>query len=174
MKKIFLLLVIIAAINFGANAQKVAYVNTTYILDNIPDYSDAQSQLDDFSIQWQQEIEKKFAEIDKMYKSYQKESVLLPADMKQKREDEIIRKEKEAKELQKKRFGQDGDLFKKRNELIKPLQERVYAAIEEVAKDEKYDIVLDKAGNANIIYSNPKYDISERILDNLGYTYKKQ
>lgn len=174
MKKIFLLLMMICALGFGATAQKFAYVNTEYILENIPDYADAQTQLDELSVQWQKEIEAKFSEIDKMYKSFQSEAVLLPEEMKKKREDDIIKKEKEAKDLQKKRFGKEGDLFKKRQELIKPIQEKVYTAIEEIATDDNYAVIFDKASNATLIYSNPKFDISEQVLDKLGYTYKPQ
>lgn len=174
MKKIILITAIICTFGFGAFAQKFAYVNTDYILDNIPEYADAQTQLDDLSMQWQKEIEVKFAEIDKMYKSFQNEAVLLPEDMKKKREDDIIKKEKEAKDLQKKRFGSDGDLFKKRQELVKPIQEKVYNAIEEIANSENYAVVFDKASNATLIFTNAKYDISEQVLDKLGYTYKPQ
>jgi outer membrane protein len=174
MKKISLIAIIILICSFGASAQKYAYVNTDYILDNIPEYADAQAQLDELSIQWQKEIEVKFAEIDKMYENFQNEAVLLPEDMKKKREDDIIKKEKEGKDLQKKRFGKDGDLFKKRQELVKPIQEKVYNAIEEIATAENYAVVFDKASNATLIYTNPKYDISEQVLDKLGYTYKPQ
>jgi len=174
MKKIILIAAIFFTFGFGVSAQKYAFVNTDYILDNIPDYADAQTQLDELSAQWQKEIELKFTEIDKMYKSFQNEAVLLPEDMKKKREDDIIKKEKEAKDLQKKRFGQDGDLFKKRQELIKPIQEKLYNAIEEIANAENYATVFDKASNATLIYTNPKFDISEQVLDKLGYTYKPQ
>jgi outer membrane protein len=174
MKKVILLAAIFCTFVLGASAQKFAYVNTDYILDNIPDFNDAQTQLDDLSAQWQKEIEAKFAEVDKMYKSFQNESVLLPEDMKKKREDDIIKKEKEAKDLQKKRFGKDGDLFKKRQELIKPIQDKVYGAIEDIATADNYAVVFDKATNATLIYTNPKYDISEQVLDKLGYTYKPQ
>jgi outer membrane protein len=174
MKKIILITAIICTFGFGVSAQKSAYVNTDYILGNIPEYSDAQTQLDELSIQWQKEIEVKFAEIDKMYKNFQNEAVLLPEDMKKKREDDIIKKEKEAKDLQKKRFGSDGDLFKKRQELVKPIQEKIYNAIEEISNSENYAIIFDKANNATLIFTNPKYDISEQVLDKLGYTYKPQ
>jgi len=174
MKKIILIAAVIFTFGFSASAQKYAFVNTDYILGNIPDYADAQTQLDDLSIQWQKEIEVKFAEIDKMYKSFQNEAVLLPEDMKKKREDDIVKKEKEAKDLQKKRFGSEGDLFKKRQELIKPIQEKIYNAIEEIANAENYAVVFDKASNATLIYTNAKYDISEQVLDKLGYTYKPQ
>ena len=116
----------------------------------------------------------KFAEIDKLYKNFQNEAILLHENIKKKREDEIIKKEKDAKDLQKKRFGKDGDLFKKRQELIKPIQEKVYNAIEEIANAENYAVVFDKANNATLIYTNAKYDISEQVLDKLGYTYKPQ
>ena len=172
MKKIILIAAVIFALGFGASAQKFAYVNTDYILDNIPEYADAQAQLDELSITWQKEIEVKFADIDKMYKSFQNEAVLLPEEMKKKREEDIVKKEKEGKDLQKKRFGKDGDLFKKRQELIKPIQEKVYNAIEEIATAENYAVVYDKANNATLIYTNPKFDISEQVLDKLGYTYK--
>jgi outer membrane protein len=174
MKKVFLSTLLFCAFSFAAVAQKYAYVNTGYILDNIPEYADAQAQLDDLSVQWQKEIEAKFTEIDKLYKSFQNESVLLPDDMKKKREDDIIKKEKEAKDLQKKRFGNNGDLYKKRQELVKPIQEKVYSAIEEIAAAENYALIFDKTGTTTLIYTNPKYDISEQVLDKLGYTYKPQ
>ena len=174
MKKIFILAAFLLGTAFTTFAQKYAYENTDYILENITEYTDAQQQLDDLSVQWQKEIEAKFAEIDKLYKAFQNEAVLLPDEMKKKREDEIVKKEKDAKDLQKKRFGTDGDLYKKRIELIKPIQEKVYTAIEEIAEAENYAVIFDKAGNATLIYSNPKYDISELVLDKLGYTYKPQ
>jgi outer membrane protein len=174
MKKIFFTAVLIFCASLFSMAQKYAYVDTDYILDNIPEYADAQTQLDDLSVQWQKEIETKFAEIDKLYKAFQNESVLLPEDMKKKREDDIIKKEKDAKDLQKKRFGKDGDLFKKRQELVKPIQDKVYTAIEGIAADDNYAVVFDKASNATLIYTNPKYDISELVLDKMGYTYKQK
>jgi len=174
MKKIILLAVIFCTMGFGASAQKYAFVNTDYIIDNIPEYTDAQAQLDELSATWQKEIDAKFAEIDKMYKSYQNEAVLLPEDMKKKREEDIIKKEREAKDLQKKRFGKDGDLFKKRQELIKPIQEKIYNAIEDIATAENYAVIFDKATNATLIYTNPKYDVSEQVLEKMGYTYKPQ
>lgn len=174
MKKVLILTAFLIGTSFLTYAQKYAFVNTDYILENITEYTDAQQQLDDLSVQWQKEIETRFAEIDKLYKSFQNEAVLLPEEMKKKREDEIIKKEKEAKDLQKKRFGTEGDLYKKRVELIKPIQEKVYTAIEEIAASENYAVVFDKAGNSTLIYSNPKYDISEQVLDKLGYTYKPQ
>ena len=157
-------------LSFG---QKFAYVDTKYILDNITEYKAAQTELDKISVDWQKEIEANYAEIDKLYKSFQAEQILLTAEMKRKRENEIINKEKEAKGLQKKRFGVDGDLYKKRQELIKPIQDKVYAAIKEVATIGNYAMVLDKAGDLNILYSDPKYDKSEEVLNKMGYKASK-
>jgi len=149
-------------------AQKFAYVDTQYILDNIPEFAEAQAQLDEISSEWQKEIEAKFAEVDKMYKDYQTQSVLLPEDMKKKKEQEIIDREKDAKSLQRTRFGKDGDLFKKRQELVKPIQEKVYNAIQEIANNNNYAVVFDKGGSLTMMYANPKYDISDEVLDDLG------
>ncbi len=174
MKKILFGLLIIVWTSFGY-AQKYAYVDTEYILNNIPEYKDAQEQIDELSLQWQKEIEQKFKAIDKMYKDYQAESVLLPEDLKKKREEDIVAAEKEAKDLQRKRFGKDGDLFKKRQELIKPIQDKVYNAIEKRAQEKAYVFVFDKAsGTVTIIYADPKYDISDEILDDMGYKLNKK
>ncbi len=168
MKKLISLTVIFVFAFFMANAQKFAYVDTQYILDNLPEFTEAQGQLDEISAQWQKEIEAKFAEVDKMYQDFQAQSVLLPDDMKKKKEQEIVDKEKEAKNLQKQRFGKDGDLFKKRQELVKPIQEKVYNAIQDIATNNNYAVIFDKAGALTIMYANPKYDISDEVLDNLG------
>lgn len=174
MKKLIITMVTLLFMVTWAQAQKFAYVDTEYILDNIPEFTEAQAQLDEISSTWQKEIETQFAEVDKMYKDYQVQSVLLPDDMKKKKEQEIIDKEKEVKNLQRTRFGKDGDLFKKRQELVKPIQDKVYTAIEGIATDDNYAVVFDKASNATLIYTNPKYDISEQVLDKLGYTYKQK
>ena len=148
--------IIITALFFfslvAVDAQKFAYVDTQYILDNLPEYTEAQAQLDEISAQWQKDIEAKFAEIDKMYQDYQAQAVLLPEDMKKKKEQEIVDKEKEAKNLQRTRFGQSGDLMKKRQELVKPIQEKVYNAIQEIANNNNYAIIFDKAGALTILY----------------------
>ena len=150
-------------------AQKFAYVDTDYILENIPEYQVAQEKLDKLSVKWQEEIEKKFEEIDKLYEEYQSEAVLLPEDMKKKREQEIIEKEKKAKKLQKKRFGQEGDLYQKRKELIEPIQDRVYQGVKDVAENENYAIIFDKAGSLTMLYTEDRYDISDKVLRNMGY-----
>lgn len=170
MKKILISMMVLVLAVAAAQAQKFAYVDSQYILDNIPEYQEAQAQIDELSQQWQKEIEAKFAEVDKMYQDYQAQSVLLPEDMKKKREQEIVDKEREAKNLQKQRYGKDGDLFKKRQELVKPIQERIYNALQEVATEGNYMIIFDKSGSLSMMYANPKYDISDDVLDNLGAT----
>jgi len=168
MKKIIVTLSILV-FSVTAFAQKFAIVDTEYILGKIPEYQIAQDRINDISIEWQKEIEKKFAEIDKLYKAFQAEAVLLPEEMKSKRENEIIQKEKEAKELQKKRFGKDGDVSKKRQELVKPIQDRIYAAIEDIATKSNYAVIFDKASGLSMLYVNPKNDISDDVLESLGY-----
>ncbi len=150
------------------HAQKNAFVNTQYILNNIPEYTDAQDVLNNLSEKWQKEIAEKHEEVSEMYKKYQAEAVLLPTDVKKKREAEITEKNNEVRALQKKYFGPGGELFKKREELIKPIQEKIYNAIETVATTEHISFVFDKAGSPTLLYGNPKYDISDAVLDELG------
>jgi outer membrane protein len=173
MKKLSLTLIAVLFLAIASIAQRYAYVDTQYILDKMPEYKGAQAELDKISIDWQKDIEKKFGEIDQMYKKYQADVVLLPEDMKKKREEEIINAEKEAKDLQRKRFGSGGDLFKKREELIKPVQDKVFNAIEEYSRQKNYSFVFDKAGALTIIYADSKLDISDEILDKLGIDPKQ-
>ncbi len=154
---------------FSQQAAKFGYVDSEYILSKIPEFKQAQQELDKLSVEWQKEIEAKYAEVDKLYKAYQADAVLLTDEMKKKRENEIINKEKEVKELQKKRFGVDGELFKKRQELVKPVQDKVYNAIKAVAEKKGLGFVMDKAGQVTLMYANPKYDISDDVLTYLGY-----
>lgn len=174
MKRTLLIAALFVFASAATFAQKFAYVDSEFILENIPEYADAKTEVDELSIQWQSEIEAKFAEIDQLYKNFKAEAVLLPEDIKNKREEEIISKEKIAKDLQRKRFGTDGDLFKRRQELIKPIQEKIYSAIESIAAADNYAVVFDKAGSVSMMYSNPRYDISEEVLDKMGYSYKSR
>ncbi|MBR1625685.1 MAG: OmpH family outer membrane protein [Bacteroidales bacterium] len=150
-------------------AQKFACVDSDYILNNMPEYKQAQKELEDASMQWQKEIENKLAEVDKMYKQYQAEALLLPSDLKTKKENEIVAAEKAAKNLQKQRFGNDGDLAKKRSELVKPIQDKVYNAIEKLAQEKNYSAVFDRASGAALLYIDDKTDISDLVLSELGY-----
>ena len=150
-------------------AQKFAFVDSEYILDNIPAYKAAQQQLEQLSAQYQKELESMHAEIEQMYKDFQSESVLLSDEMKRKREDVIITKEKEYKELQRKYFGREGDLFKKRQGLIKPIQDDIFNAIQEISTEGSYAIIFDKSSGVTLIYTNPKFDLSDQVLTKLGY-----
>lgn len=149
-------------------AQDFAYVDTEYILSKMPTYKSAQAQLDAMSKKWQEEIDAMYAEIDKMYKEYQAEKVLLTKEMQTKRENEIIEKEREVKKFQNDKFGYEGELFKKRQELIKPIQDKVFEAINKVAKENGLDFIFDKSGDMVMLVSNPKYDRSDEVLEELG------
>jgi outer membrane protein len=168
MKKITLLslAVLFSIISF---AQKFAYVDTEYILKNIPAYQAAQDQLDNQSVEWQKEIEAVYAQIDKMYKDYQAEKVLLTEDMRTKRENAIVEKEKEAKNIQKQYFGSEGDLYKKRQELIKPIQDDIFNAIKEISAEGGFAVIFDSSANMNMLYTDPKFDKSDEVLTKLGY-----
>ncbi len=172
MKKQFLSLFVLALFTLFAHnamAQRYAYVDTKYILEKLPDYKTAQIKLDDQAKAWQTEIDQKGDALKKMYTKYQAEEFLLSADMKKQREEDIIRAENELKDLQKARFGVNGDLFKKRQELIQPIQDKVFDAIQKLAENRQYDFVFDKAsGSTGILYSNPKLDLSEEVLKRLG------
>lgn len=152
-----------------ATAQRFAYIDSEYILNNIPEYQEAQKELDAQSAVWQQQIEAKYAEIDRLYKAYQAEQILLTEEQRRKREQEIIQKEKEAKEFQKSKFGVDGELFKKRQELVKPIQDKIYTALDQIATASSLAIIFDKSTQSNMIYTNPKYDKSDEVLKKLGY-----
>ncbi|MEY4282225.1 MAG: hypothetical protein RLZ39_1637 [Bacteroidota bacterium] len=167
MKKIvFVLLFLGMAII--SNAQRYCLIDSKYILEKLVDYKDAQTRLDQASQNWQQEIDAKMQEVDKLYKSYQAERAMLSDEMRKKREDEIVAKEKLAKDLQKQRFGYEGDLYKQRQILVKPIQDKVYNAIQKYAGIKGYDLVLDKAGGVTIFFADPKLDKSEEILKSLG------
>lgn len=153
---------------FSAHAQRYAYVDTEYILKNMSAYQDAQKELDRLSNQWQTEIEQRYEAIDRLYKAYQAEKVLLTEEMRKEREDEIVRREQEAKDLQRQHFGVDGDLFSKRQELIQPIQDDIFEAIKEVATGGGFSVIFDKSGQSNILYADPRYDKSDRVLSRLG------
>ena len=168
MKKIILMLCMGFLLTLAANAQRYAIIDSKYILDKIPDYKDAQTKLDQFSDLWQKEIDQRQAALDKMFKDYDAEQIMLPDDLRKKREDELYNKEKELRDLQRKRFGFEGDLFKKRQELIKPIQDKVYNAVQKLAVEKQYDFILDKSEGITVIFADPKLDKSEDVLRNLG------
>jgi len=169
MKKLFISALVLSLFAGSALAQKFAFVDTEYILQNIPSYNAAQDELDKISETWETEITAVYEEIDKMYKTYQSERVLLTDEMKKKREEEIMNSERAAKELQAKYFGPEGDLSKKRQELVKPIQDALYKAVKELSAEGSYAIIFDSASGASILYSNPRYDLSDEVLKKLGY-----
>ena len=149
--------------------QKFACVNTDYVLRNVPDYANAQKRLDKYVEDWTKELSEKQSEIETLRAEYEQESYLLPDNLKKRRQDEIKSKEQELRELQQQRFGPGGDLDKKRAELLKPVQDRVYAAIERIAQEKNYGFVFDKAGSPAVLFANKKFDISDDVLESLGY-----
>ena len=167
MKKTLLLALLLVA-GIAGFSQKYAIIDTRYILDKMPDYKQAQKQLDEVAAGWQKDIDGKQTELDGMYKAYEAEQVMLSDDLKKKREDQLFNKEKDLRDLQRKRFGFEGDLFKKRQELIKPIQDKVYNAVQKMAVQRGYDFVLDKSEGITIIFADPKLDKSEDVLKDLG------
>lgn len=168
MKKNILLVVAFVVAGFAASAQKYAIIDTRYILDKMPEYKTAQKQLDDIAADWQKDIDAMQTTLDKMYKDFEAEQVMLSDELRKKREDQLFVKEKELRDLQRKRFGFEGDLFKKRQELIKPIQDRVYNSVQKMAVQRGYDFVLDKSEGITIIFADPKLDKSEDVLKDLG------
>jgi len=148
-------------------AQRYAVIDTRYILNKLPEYEEAQKKLDAFSAQWQKEIDEKQVVLDQLYRNFEAERVMLSDELLKKREDDLFNKEKELRDLQKKRFGFEGDLFKKRQELVKPIQDKVYNAVQKIAVVRQYDLVLDKSEGITIIFADPKLDRSDDVLKEL-------
>lgn len=170
MKKFFLASCLMLLCSLVASAQKYALVDMEYILKNIPAYEMTNEQLRQISQKWQNEVEALQQEAQNMYKTYQSDLVFLSAEMKSKREEEIVQKEQEAQDLKRKYFGADGELYKRRETLMKPIQDEIYNAVKEIADDRGYQIVIDRASAMSIIYASPKIDISNEVLSKLGYS----
>lgn len=169
MKK-YIFFSLLLLIGLGASAQKFAYVDTEYILKHLPEYKSALNQIDGMSLQFQKQVDESFVEIDKMYKAYQADQVLLTDEMRKRRENDIIEKEKKAKELQRLKFGPDGELFQLRTKLLKPIQEKIASIIGETAKSKFIDFVFDKSSESTMmIYASSNYDISNDVITRLGY-----
>lgn len=169
MKKILLILAISFLANTTSTAQKFAYVDTDYILNKIPEFKQAQDKLDAISADWQKEIENKYTEVEQMYRAYQQEQVLLTDEMKAKREEAIISKENSAKDLQQKYFGPQGELYSKRQALIKPIQDKIHDAIQQLAANNKYQVIFDSSSDLIMLYKNNNHDKSDKILELMGY-----
>ncbi len=170
MKKQLSLIIVLILFSSISFAQRFAFVDTKYILKNIPSYNAAQEKLDKMSEEWQAEIEKMRKEVEEMYKTFQAERVLLTEEMKKQREDEIIEKEREVRDLQNNYFGMEGKLYQKRQELIQPIQDEVYNAIKQLSEKSNYAIIFDSASGSSILYTDPGNDKSDEVLEILGYT----
>jgi outer membrane protein len=168
--KIFILGLIFSLFTGSLSAQKFAYVDTDYILGQMTEYKAAQRQLNELTQKWEADLQIMRNEVDKMYKDYKAEEILLSPTQKKEREEAIVAKEDLMKQFEQEKFGVNGEMFKKRQELIKPIQDKVFAAIQRVAKNNGLDFIFDKSANMNILFSNPKYDRSDDVLDELGVT----
>lgn len=167
MKKGILILAALLMMSVAADAQRFCYVDVEKILESVNDYASAQTKLDGYASKWNQEVAQKYQEIETLYRNYQADKVILTEKAQQQREDEIIQKEKEAQEFQKDKFGPEGELFKKRQELVKPIQDKVYAAIEAYSKKRGYDFILDRSSGSTILYANPELDKTQDLIESL-------
>lgn len=168
MKKLFALVIVLGTALSISYAQRIGYVNTEDIMEKIPEYQAAQSEIERVSQKWQKELEEKYSAIEQMYNEYQAQEVLLPEDIKQEKQEEIFQAEREAKEYREKKFGYSGELFALQESKVKPIQDRVFRAVEAVSKRKKYDFVFDKAGEVTWLYTNATYDLSDDVLSELG------
>lgn len=169
MKKYLLLILFLGTFSIHIQAQKYCYIDTKYLFSQIPDYEAAQKKLDDLSIMWQEELQRQWDAIDEMKANYEADKILLPDDMKVTRQDQINRTIDRAKEFQNKKFGIEGELFKKRIELIQPIQEKLYNAVKEYAEEGRYAFIFDIADQSTLLFANPTYDKSDQILKLMGY-----
>jgi outer membrane protein len=169
MKKIFLIAAGLMASVGAVQAQKYAVIDSEYILHKMPKYKSAQEQVDKYAEGYQKEVDDLYKKVDDMFRTFQAEKMLLTEDMKRKREEEIIAKEKAAKELQRTHFGPEGTLFKKREELLKPIQDQLYNAVKDVAAEGGYAVIFDSANNPSLIYINARSDKSDDVLKRLGF-----
>jgi outer membrane protein len=153
----------------SAWAQKFAYIDSDYVLLHMQEYADAQKELNQMSIDWQAEIEEKLAAVDRLETAYRAERILLTPEMRAKREEEIEAKRAEAKALQKEKFGVEGELFRQRQELIQPIQDKIFEELKDLANNSQYMVIFDKSNQSNMLYTNPKYDVSDKLIKALGY-----
>ena len=170
MKKILIALCFVAAAAFGASAQKFALVNMDYVLRNLPDYEMANEQLNQVSQRWEKEIVALQKEAETMYKNYQADMVFLTQEQQNKRAEEVAAKEKEVAELRSKYFGPEGELYKKRQSLMKPIQENIYNAVKAVSEERKYQVIFDRASSQSIIFASPTIDVSNEVHAKLGFS----
>ena len=169
MKRMLIALFVVMAASFAASAQKFALIDMEYVLRNVPAYEMANEQLNQQSQRWEKEVNELTKEAETMYKNYQADMVFLTDEQKKKREEEIVAKEKEATDLRYKYFGPEGELYKKRQSLMKPIQEDVYNAVKAVAEEKGYQVIFDRDSSQSIVFSSPRIDVSNDVLAKLGY-----
>lgn len=172
MKKLILGILLIFGTSFVIQAQKFGYIDSDYILENVPEYQEAKSKLDKLAERWTKEIEDRYVVLKNKKENFAREEVLLPAEEKKKRAEDIEKLETEAMEMQKLRFGVSGDYFQKRQELVKPIQDKVFEAMQKVASKKNLTFVFDKANQSNLVYADSKMDISDDVLKEMGYNPK--
>lgn len=172
MKNWLLGCLMVFGITFASSAQKYGYIDSEFILNNVPEYKDAKERLDKLAERWTKEIEERYEVIKTKKENFLREEDLLPAEEKAKRQEEITKLETEAMEMQKTRFGVAGDYFQKRQELIKPIQDKVYDAMQTVASKRNYSFIFDKANQSNLVFADSKFDISDEVLKEMGYNPK--
>ncbi|MDE7081995.1 MAG: OmpH family outer membrane protein [Muribaculaceae bacterium] len=170
MKKLLIIALVAISCALGANAQKFALVDMDYVLRNVPAYEMANEQLNQVSLRWEKEVAELSKEAETMYKNYQADMVFLTDDQKKKREEEIVTKEKEVTDTRYKYFGPEGELYKKRQSLMKPIQEDVYNAVKAVAEEKGYQVIFDRASSQSIVFASPRIDVSNEVLAKLGYS----
>lgn len=168
MKKLFTLAIILISAMSFATAQKTGYVDTEKIMEKIPEYKEAQEDIERISERWQKELEAKYQEIEEMYSEYQAREVLLSEDVKREKQEEIFQAEREAKEYREKKFGYNGELFDLQENKVKPIQDKVFRAVETIAKRKRIDFVFDKSGETTWLYTNAVYDLSNDVMEELG------
>ncbi|MFK7972932.1 MAG: OmpH family outer membrane protein [Bacteroidia bacterium] len=168
MKRFIVLVLVLASTAFALQAQKVGYINTEEIMQKMPEYQEAQAAIDEISALWQTELEKKYAKIEQMYQEYAAQEVLYTEEVKQQKQDAIFQLERAAKEYREEKFGYNGNLFSFQENKLKPLQEKILAALKVVIARRKYSLVFDKAGSATWLYTDPAYDLGEEVLEELG------
>ena len=174
MKKLLAFTLVLLTTLSVSLAQKIAYIDSEYIMDQIPEYKAAQDEIERVSQKWQQELEQKYQAIEQMYSDYQAQEVLLPEDVRQQKQEEIFQAEREAKEYREKKFGYNGELFSLQESKVKPIQDKVFRAVEKVSQQRRYDLVFDKAGEVTWVYTNATYDLSPDVLTEMGYKVDNQ
>lgn len=169
MKKAAFILTLLLLASLVSVGQRFAYIDSDYIMDNIPEFKAAEMEIEQLSIEWQKELEEMFGEIEQMFRTYQAEAPMLPEEIRRQREEAIVSRERAAKELQMRRFGREGELFQKRQELVKPIQDRIFDAVREIANRGNYAVIFDKTGGLTMIFADVRYDLSDEVLQRLGY-----